>query len=170
MARFGLLQYSNDFSDLMGKLVSMERTLEGPALADFLNTEIYPYLRQKALARWSNYGSDIGPRWPELRESTQQRRMYYGDGPSGPINYRTGGLEDYIQAAHPAVRVAPGEATLVYPGDQPDDYATQRKYKTAQQGKKATRTPPRPVIGLAPEDYVFIREKLEQFIMTRGAS
>lgn len=169
MARYASFQYERDFGDVYALLAGMEHDLDGEALSEFAVTEVYPYLRERAMNRFASKGDDAVGRWPELRQSTQERRIHAGYGGSDPINIRTHGLERYIQEAQPDVFVSGGAVVMVYPGDLPDDQELERKYKTAQQGRDdRSRTPPRPIIAVSTEDYVWVRERLHEHIMSRG--
>jgi hypothetical protein len=131
--------------------------------------EVYPYLRQRALARFSTGGDDASGNWPALHEATQNWRMSEGYGPSGPINVRTGDLERYISGVNPALLITPDSVTMIYPGNLPDDPILDRKYRTAQLGyKKKPVTAARPVIAMSSADWTFIYTTLERHIATRG--
>lgn len=169
MARFASFQYEKDFGDVYSLLEGMENDLEESALGEFAITEFYPWLRERALNRFPTHGDDATGPWPELRQSTQERRIRMGYGGSDPINIRTGALEDYISGATPDLILTGGAVVMVYPGDLPEDSVTERKYTTAQQGRRdRSRTPPRPVIGVSTLDYAVLREKLFDYIMRRG--
>lgn len=168
MARYASFSYSNDFGDVFEKLHRMEHALSGEEVAEWLSQEVFPYFREKALGRFVTNGDDATGRWPALRESSQRRRGYYGYAPPGPINQRTGGLHEYIEDATPQVLIQAEGAVMQYPGNMPDDQATIEKFTTAQRGATKTHTPPRPVVAVAPEDWAFVRSRLEAHVMRGG--
>lgn len=177
MARLGSLQYKKNFSSVYNQLEQMQRLLGGPALAEFMSKEIFPYLRERALARFAGNGDEVTGRWPALKPVTQTIREYYGYGGSGPINQRTGKLMEYVEQATPRMVIGADSVILQYPGDLPTSRALDAKYRTAQRGRGFTgsvsskpRTPPRPVIAFSATDYIVIQERLETFISTRGIS
>lgn len=155
--------------DVHQLLQSLNTAIGGAALADFMSKEVYPYLRERALGRFETEGDDASGHWPALKEATQNFRAFYGYGPTGPINVRTGALEDYIAGASPALVISPDSVTMIYPGNLPDDAILNRKYRTAQLGHKGKpTTPARPVIAMNSADWAFIYTALEKHIMTRG--
>lgn len=169
MANYAAFQYSRDFGDVYSLLDGMERDLSNESLAVLAETEVFPYLREKALNRFPLHGDEATGNWPSLRESTVERRINAGFGGSDPINIRTGELEKYIEEASPNIYITGGAVVLDYPGELPADEETSRKYTTAQQGRRdRSRTPPRPIIGVSTEDFVVIREMLFDHIMSGG--
>lgn len=155
--------------DVHQLLQSLNTVIGGAALADFMAKEVYPYLRERALSRFGTGGDDASGKWPPLHEATQNFRAYEGYGATGPINVRTGELENYIRGVSPALVVSPDSVTMIYPGNLPDDPILSRKYRTAQAGSnQKPRTAPRPVIAMNSADWTFIYTALERHIMTRG--
>lgn len=168
MARYASFSYSNDFGDVFEKLHRMQHALTGEEVAEWLSHEVFPFFREKALNRFETGGDEATGKWPSLRESTQHRRQYYGYGASGPMNQRTGGLHEYIEGATPQVLIQAEGAVMQYPGTLPGDQATSEKFTTAQRGNTKTRTPPRPVVAVSPEDWAYVRTRLESHIMRGG--
>lgn len=155
--------------DVHQMLQRMNTTVSGPALADFMAMEVYPYFRERAQARFAEQGDDASGKWPALHEATQRFRMHAGHGATEPINRRTGQLEKYILGASPALVITADSVTMVYPGNLPDDRVLSRKYKVAQTGSNTKPyTAPRPVIAMNSTDWAFVYAALDRYIMTGG--
>ena len=136
-------------------LFKLDTALNPVAIAGFLGAEIDPYIRDRARDRFKSEGDDVSGKWAPLQQSTQNIREQMGYGAAGPINRRTGALEEYITGAPNRLTIHGLGATLQMPGPQPTG-ELKSKVQTAQQGRNQPRTVPRPVIGLNERDLTFV--------------
>lgn len=134
-------------------LFQMQEVLSPASMAEFLGYEIQPYIKQRASDRFASEGDDVSGPWLPLTDATIGIRESQGFS-EGPINVRTGELENYITNTSGAITASP-EAILSYPGRDPAGELGD-KVLTAQQGKDSPRTPPRPVIGLDQSDLTYV--------------
>lgn len=169
MARRQNLYKAGTFASIEALLDDMDTDLGGRALSEVLGKQVAPYLKEKALGRFESRTDPDGKAWTPLSDATESWRgsYHYESGNDSP-NKRTGKLEDFIRGALPSVLVTEDTTTLFYPGNEPDDKWTAEKYRTAQRGKPQPKTPPRPIIGLNQDDYIFIETVLEAHINGRG--
>lgn len=126
-------------------------------------------IQQRANERFLAQGDETTGPWEPLRDTTLMFRDAQGFGPA-PINVRTGELERYITDSPGGVISTGQGATLVYPGDAPDNKYLTRKVVTAQQGwpggaNKAS-TPARPVLALGMPDMEYALVSLAGWIQT----
>lgn len=133
--------------------------LLGPAgLIAFLGSTMAPYLARRAGDRFAGEGDDVTGAWAPLKDSTIRLRAEQGF-PAGPINRRTGELENWVTGgsfeAYPTV----DGASMRYPRDKPTG-ELRKKMETAQKGKKHPSTVARPVLGVNERDLLFFQTAL----------
>lgn len=143
----------------------VEDRVNPAALMVFLDTTIDPYLRGRARQRFASEGDAASGKWAPLAEATQNIRDSQGYGATGPINHRTGALENYILNTDGTVQNIGIGAQLTLPGPTNDPLLAS-KFKTAQQGKKKPQTPARPVLALDLTDFTVINGSLLTYVLT----
>lgn len=146
----------------------VERTLGRIATAlsplgmiPFMETVIAPQLSRRAKARFAGEGDGaVGGKWSPLKPATIDIRFKLGF-PAGPINHRTGELEDWVvnggQDAYPVGR----DTTMQFPG-KPISGDLYRKVSRAQRGDGKTIA--RPVLGVDEADLVFLQTRLAMML------
>jgi hypothetical protein len=143
-----------DNSSVLAKLQKMDTGFSATAWSGFLGTTVGPYLRQRMRGRFSQEGDDVSGPWAPLRESTKRIRVTQGYS-EGPINHRSGEMEDFLVNNNGLFMPMGPIAVLTYPSDPPG-IELKKKIKTAQQGQASPKTVARPVIGLNQNDAIFI--------------
>lgn len=139
-------------SGVQAMLEQLDSALSPVGLAFFMKGAVHPHLQRRAVSRFAGEGDDAVGQWAPLKESTILIREGYGFGP-GPINRRTGELENYIVNSGSDVQSVPGMTSLVYPDpNAPRGPYLARKMHTAQKGKVSPSTRPRPVLGMNETD------------------
>lgn len=135
-------------------LTKLAFLLSPPGLSAFLGTEVGPYLQKRAKARFAEEGDDASGKWAPLKPATIQIResMNYG---SGPINVRTGELENWVTQGNWDAYPTGYGASLKYPGNTPSGELAD-KVETAQAGRKYPSTVPRPVLATNETDMLFV--------------
>ena len=159
------IQIIGDNRSVEFMLTNMEATLNPISIRGFLQVAVDPWIRSRAKTRFANEGDDVSDRWFPLRKATQQFREAAGYGGAGPINVRTGELEEYITGTPGGVRLNGLGATLTSPGTPPKG-DLREKVETAQAGKYFPLTPPRPVMGVNEADLTFVLAELSRFVVT----
>lgn len=149
-------------------MLRMETALSPVIIGGFLQSTVDPYIRGRAKSRFANEGDDVSGKWLPLKEVTQKIRADSGYGAAGPINIRTGELEQYITGTPGGVMPNVSGATLTSPGSPPSGELL-KKVQTAQVGQKNPNTAPRPVMGVNAADLSVILIDLSKFIVTRVA-
>lgn len=145
------IQVIGDVAGVQAMLSHLEQKLSPPSMAAFLMTHVDPYLRKRAGDRFQGEGDDATGQWAPLTAATQSIRAQQGYGADHPINRRTGELENYIRNSPSGVTAHPAGATLTFPGAQPSGELAD-KLTTAQQGRVAPNTVPRPVLAISTTD------------------
>jgi len=151
------------------KIAKLMFALEPLALVGWMEAVVEPYIKTRAAARFKSEGDDASGKWAPLAQATIAIRtggqIDYG---SGPINHRTGALEDYITNSPGGYFVAEGEALMIYPGNAPsgsnETGSLEKKMIAAQQGLGTA--PARPVIALSGADLAAVTTELEAYIMS----
>lgn len=150
--------------DLTEALAKLEILMSGEGLAAFLGAEIGPYLKKRAGNRFSGQGDDVSGPWAPLSPATIQIRADGGYG-AGPINRRTGELENWVvQSGWDAYPIAKG-ATMRFPGKKPsgrikEKVITAQKGRDGSEGPDNPRTVARPVVGVNENDMLFFQAAL----------
>jgi hypothetical protein len=134
-----------------------------------MQASVETYVKERAQRRFDSEGDDVSGRWAALRQATIDIRTEAGYS-AGPINVRTGALEDYITNSEGAYLVEGGDALMVYPGRAPGSASNETgslaaKLVAAQQGLADPYTPARPVIGMNESDALAITLSLEAFLV-----
>lgn len=160
------IQISGNTQGVERMLEVLDTALNPFAIAEFLGVVVGPYLKERARARFASEGDDVVGKWAPLKDSTITIRESQGYGP-GPINSRTGELEEFITGPGNSVQVHPWGATLTFPGTSPIG-EMEEKLRTAQQGKDYPSTVPRPVLGVNEADLVFVLTALATHIEDNG--
>jgi len=133
--------------------------LSPPGAAAFLGTTIGPYLAKRAKQRFDSEGDDVTGLWASLKPATIVIRHNQGY-PPGPINRRTGELEEWVVGGTGFSYPTGFGASLRFPKDRPAG-ELRKKVMTAQKGKK--KDPPttaRPVLGVNETDLIFLQTSL----------
>lgn len=141
----------------------LDANLSGIALGKFLGVKVDQYIRLRAAGRFASEGDDVTGPWAPLADSTKDIRANQGFGP-GPINRRTGELEDYVVGTGGLVAVMVGQAVYTGPGVPPSGKGLMEKVKTAQGGKSYPNTKARPVIGINEQDLFWVLAALSDHV------
>lgn len=147
-------------------LDALDTALNPVAVAGFLGAVVDPYFRKRARARFANEGDDVVGKWRPLKDSTISIREQMGFGP-GPINSRTGELEEFITGGPNNINIHPWGASWIFPGAQPQGELFE-KFETAQKGKEWPQTVARPVLGMNVQDLSFVLLALATHIEKAG--
>lgn len=145
----------------------MDSALNPIGLSVFLFGSISPWLRRRAAQRFAGQGDDASGKWEPLKDSTIEWRESQGFG-SGPINRRTGELENYITQGNGRIISTPVGSSLAYPGTDSVSPALHKKVSTAQKGKKYPHTKPRPVLAVNEADLSFLVTSLAFHVQNYG--
>lgn len=129
----------------------LDSSLSPVGLTAFLYGAVGPWVKQRAADRFDNEGDDVTGGWAPLREATIKIRESQGFG-EGPINRRTGELEEYITGGTYSITSTPVGSSLKYPGTEPKSKGLREKMRTAQRGRKSPSTVARPVLGMNERD------------------
>lgn len=163
-------QIAVEKKSLEALLTRMDTALSPFAIASFLGGPVEEFLQYRAAKRFQYEGDDAVGDWAPLKPATQAIRSQEGYGADGPINRRTGALEDYIVGTPGVARPHGLGATLTYPGTPPKG-ETLTKLRTAQQGKPYPSTVARPVLGIGEDDLAEILTLLSIYVgKAMGAS
>lgn len=134
-------------------------TLMSPqGAAAFLGSTIGPYLSKRAKERFQGEGDDVTGAWAPLKPATITIRQESGFG-AGPINRRTGELEEYVVDGGWFAYPTGFGASMRFPGKDASG-ELKRKMETAQKGRKSPNTVARPVIGVNENDLIFLQTSL----------
>lgn len=125
----------------------------------FLSTVIGPYLAKRGKARFDSEGDDVTGPWAPLKPATILMRQQSGFG-SGPINRRTGELENWVIGDNGFSYPTGFGASMRFPGKKPSG-ELKKKVETAQKGRKSPSTVARPVIGVNENDLLFLMASME---------
>lgn len=148
--------------------ISRMITLTSPAFfAWFLEVDVKDYIRDRARDRFFEEGDDASGSWAPLMPSTIEIRESEGFGGSGPINVRTGELENWVTESQASIVPTGDGAYMKYPGTAPRG-ELRKKVITAQKGKVGTRrsTVPRPVLAVNETDLLYAMTKLMMYYNT----
>lgn len=144
--------------DVYDALDNLATLLSPSGLIAFLGGHVGPYLSRRAEDRFASEGDDVTGPWKPLSEATIRLRAEQGFA-AGPINHRTGELEDWVvDGGWFAYPVGEG-ATLRFPGQNPTG-ELRSKVQTAQGGRAKPMTDPRPVLGVNEVDLLFMQSSL----------
>lgn len=165
MAGMQVLVAGND-EGVQRMLEVLDTALNPVAIAAFLGAAVGPYLEKRAEARFADEGDDAVGQWAPLKEVTVGIREAQGYG-AGPINHRSGELEEYITGSGSAIVAHSWGASLTFPGASPVG-ELEEKVRTAQQGKDYPATVPRPVLGISETDLVYVLTALAHHIEGTG--
>lgn len=162
------LQMHLEHDSLSRQLDSLIKAYEPTAIAAFMKATIEPYLQERAERRFAMEGDDASGPWAPLSNTTQEFRSSQGFSPDHPINRRTDELYLYITGTPAGVQpTSTGGAILTFPGTPPTGELAS-KVRTAQEGKAAPATVPRPVIAVNEADVAFATMTLEAYIVAAG--
>lgn len=172
MAPGGMIQMYlvGDDRGVARMLMKLDTALSPPAVAAFLGSRVEPYLQSRAKDRFANEGDDVVGAWTPLSDATQEIRAQMGIGPAGPINKRTGELEDFITNGPVGISIHPMGATLTMPSSIPNGMTGELKDKftTAQSGREDPRTVARPVLGMNERDLANILTQMAFYVQRAG--
>lgn len=124
-------------------------------LTAFLGASIGPYLSQRAKQRFASEGDDVTGPWAPLKPATITIRQSQNYG-SGPINRRTGELENWVVGSGWDAYPTGMGASMRFPGKPPTG-ELKAKVQTAQGGRVNPPTVARPVLGLNENDLLFLQ-------------
>jgi len=140
-------------------LKRMVNALQPYGVANFLETQVGPYVKKRAVDRFREEGDDVSGPWAPLKESTREIRYSsteYQTGAAHPINVRTGRLEKYVTGSQPLAYANSFGASLRYPARASSKKEIRDKMRTAQFGLQSPPTVARPVLGLNEHDLLFV--------------
>jgi hypothetical protein len=146
----------------------MDRTIEGPSLAVFLQTQGQEYFHNDIEDRFNEEGDPKVGFWAPLKDATVSIRENMGFGGESPINRRTDEMFDALMGDYP-IEVGPAYAKMSVPGPVSGDVAT--KIETAQVGAPFNPvgwfgpTPPRPVLAVSEMDAQAVMELYQVFFI-----
>ena len=161
------VRISVDDSDARLALTSKTHAVSSVSLAQFLRSQAVPWFQDRADARFATEGDDAVGNWLPLKHPTQAIRRAAGYGATGPINVRTGQLEDFVTGSSGDVRSTANTASLKWPDETPQGELG-RKIRTAQRGRKGANTLARPVIGMNQIDAAYLTNSLMGWIADSG--
>jgi hypothetical protein len=147
-----------DSREVEKALADLATLFSNEGLTAFMGTIVAPYLAKRAKERFASEGDDVVGKWFPLTPYTKNLRREQGFG-EGPINRRTGELENWVTSGTFFPYPAGGGVTMRYPRDKPTG-ELRKKVQTAQGGKVKPRTPPRPVVGVNEIDLGFVTSAL----------
>ena len=159
------VQIIGDDRGVARTLRRLDTALNPIAMASFLGVTVDPYIRRRAEQRFQAEGDDVTGPWLPLAQETIEIRENQGFG-AGPINSRTGELEEYITGTPGGVMPTTYSAVLTSPGTPASGHLLS-KVQTAQKGKKYPSTMPRPVMGVNEQDLAWVMTALTGFIVQR---
>jgi hypothetical protein len=167
-AGFLEIEMGGDFGQVNRMLDYLAGVLSPIGMAAFMATSVGPWLRSRAQDRFFEEGDSAVGKWAPLAQATQEVRARLQVGASGPINRRTGELENYITQSNWIITVNPLGVTLQYPSNPPRSQGLQEKMRTAQEGRLTPSTVPRPVLGMDEADLAYVLTSLA-FLIEAGA-
>jgi len=146
----------------------------GPAsLEEYLRGDASHFFEQDIESRFNEDGDVKSGFWEPLSEATVNIREWYGYGGEGPINVRTGALQEFVQFGREFL-AGDTWAEMQVPGAAPNPLL-ERKLKTAQECDNSPNplgsgpTPARPVLAVSDMDLMKLMELLvvhiDAFIM-----
>lgn len=147
---------AEDLRLIDSRLAKMRASLTGTEAGRYLSDEARPYLRDRAIVRFSREGDDAVGRWAPLSKATRGIRKklarYYGwpIQPAHPINQRSGELRSFVIGTQD-LRRSESEATLTVPRVS-SSRRLNDKMRAAQTGTPTGRKLARPVVGLSERD------------------
>lgn len=134
-------------------------TLMSPQGASaFLGGVIGPYLAKRGQVRFRQEGDDVTGAWAPLKQATVTIRQSQGFG-AGPINRRTGELENWVVGSGWFAYQAGYGAAMRFPRNEPSG-ELRKKVETAQRGRQSPNTVARPVLGVNERDLIFLQTSL----------
>lgn len=176
MARYtqSIFTVDIDEQDVNMVFMALAFAIDGPGLHKWLSTDASQFFADDIESRFYEEGDVKSGFWKELSDTTIDIRRSYGFG-DGPINSRTGELEDFL-VDHREYDTAPGFASMDVPGT-PGSATLRTKLATAQQGSDNNPlgygpTPARPVLAVSEMDLATLLESLNMSIIqtVMGAS
>jgi hypothetical protein len=142
-------------------LRNLELAMSDGSIETFLLGNTADYIHQRTRARFTGEGDDVTGPWQPLQPATEAIRIGQGYPGPHPINVRTGDMESFLTTDPGAIT---GQTTWTFPAPGAATGDLAEKIITAQQGRAAPATVPRPVIGLNNVDEAFIVMDLEEFL------
>lgn len=158
--------------DMDALFARMDRSIAGPALAVFLQTQGQEFFHHDIEDRFNEEGDPKVGFWAPLKDATISIRESLGFG-DGPINRRTDEMFDALMGDYP-VSMGPAYAEMKVPGPVSDLAA--RKIETAQHGAAFNPvgwfgpTPPRPVLAVSEMDAQALMELYQVFFVAEMMS
>lgn len=168
MTAFIDIEMVGDSAQVQRMLSYLNGLFSPPGMSAFLAATVGPYLESRARDRFMSEGDDVSGVWAPLESSTEEVRARYQVGASGPINRRTGELEDYITGQGWGLTAHALGATLQFPKNPPRSQAVREKMTAAQTGRTSPPTVPRPVLGVNERDLAFVVTSLA-FLIEKGS-
>ena len=156
------VSFEVDIAEPTAMLVEKISNTSAPVLAKWMATRAIPWLADRAEARFDEEGDDASGPWPPLAYPTQQIRSFEGYGATGPINVRTGELQDYVVGSAGDIRATSYTASLKWPDATAGELT--RKMISAQRGRKSPPTPPRPVVAFSEVDRSNLISSLQDWV------
>lgn len=154
-------------ADVELALAVLAEAVQPVMTATFLSAEVRPYLQDQAQENFDEERSVLGG-WKPLAPYTVDLRESMGYGAEGPINRRTGELEQFVTAGSvDPPRILTEASELTFPG--PAGGELEHKLEMAQKGGPNPTpgfrpTPPRPVADLDEGDVAAVLVALSTWI------
>lgn len=170
MASSGSTFITVDDSDVERMMDRIEAATSPVGLTAFLSNNVDPWLRRRASSRFRSEGDKATGKWAPLSPATVAIRESMGYGGTGPINRRTGDLEDYITSTDGDVTSSGSSTvTLTLPGGNPDGELAE-KIMMAQTGvsKTGKQGTARPVLAMDEADLLYTLTTLSTYVKEGG--
>lgn len=142
-----------DSTETSRQLWQLEAAVGGTSLKLFMRDRAIKILQERTQERFDTE-SFSGGKWQPLTWLTNRFRVDEGYQPVSPINVRTGSMKDWLTNDSGVVLGGGSSASVQFPGPAPDD-KTEKKFRTAQRGRKGNDmpfknapTPARPVVEI----------------------
>lgn len=161
------IEIIGDDSGVERMLALMAGILSPAGITGWMESEVEPFLKGRARARFANEGDDVVGKWAGLKESTQEARASLGYNPDHPINVRTSEMEQYVTDSKATYADEVWGVQMTLPGEPPTGLL-EEKMMVAQIGGGEYNTVPRPVLGLNETDMAAALLSLANYIQLAG--
>lgn len=150
-------------------LMRLQNALMPTGMMEFLRLHAYPHLQRRAADRFSSQGDDASGSWAPLAPATLEWRTALGYDPFGPINVRSGDLQDLVTGGTaPAFTThGHGDITMNYLGNMPSGDLMQALEGAQQGGKGSPQQPARPVLAMNERDAEMILTRMVAWLSAR---
>lgn len=138
--------------------------LEPGPLAGFLLSTVEPIVKHETADNFVGEHDPKGNPWAPLSPVTIADRIARGYA-EGPIQYRSGEMYGFFNAAKGNINATQIGTALTWPGKPPTDEKLFWKVASAQGGNSVSGAPPRPVLGLSLQDGEKIMMGLFEYVV-----